>query len=271
MRPEVIIATPDLAGRARDLQEAAGSIRATIGIGAGHGLDHDYEQVLGRATPFERPLRDPDEAVLVCSTSGTSGTPKAVVHTQRTTATGYRPLIDRFEVDDGSHVVTGLPMYFATAYSGWTLSFVAGAQQSMIPAFDPRSYVDLVEAVQGTHAFLGPAPVNYIIDAGIDLASARVPALPLDGWSTVRPDAPPHARRCSGSPGRDPVRHDRSVDRDFTHRIGVHRHRRHVVTALPLDWQAVRGARRASRRRRTVSSCRSTASPAASSSSPGAS
>src|SRR5207302_4821908 len=103
------------------------------------------------------PLREPDETVLVCSTSGTSGNAKAVQHTQRTTATGYQPLIDRFEVDEASHIVTGLPMYFATAYSGWTMSFVAGAQQSMIPAFEPGTYVDLVEAVHGSHAFLGPA------------------------------------------------------------------------------------------------------------------
>ena len=166
----MIIATPDLAASAREIQTYVSSVRTTIGVGHGHGLEHDYEDVLAHATPSERPLRDPDETVLVCSTSGTSGNAKAVRHTQRTTAAGYRPLIERFEVDETSHIVTGLPMYFATAYSGWTMSFVAGAQQSMIPAFDPQSYVDLVEAVQGSHAFLGPAPVNYIMDAGIDLS-----------------------------------------------------------------------------------------------------
>lgn len=170
VKPEVIIATPDLAPAVREIQTFVPSLRTTIGVGEGHGLEHDYEGVLARATPSERALRDPDETVLVCSTSGTSGTAKAVRHTQRTTASGYLPLIERFEVDESSHIVTGLPMYFATAYSGWTMSFVAGAQQSMIPAFDPRSYVDLVEAVHGSHAFLGPAPVNYIMDAGTDLS-----------------------------------------------------------------------------------------------------
>ena len=170
VEPDVIIATPDLAASAREIQTNVPSVRTTIGVGDGHGLEHDYEDVLAHATPSERPLRDPDETVLVCSTSGTSGNAKAVRHTQRTTASGYLPLIERFGSTSRRTSSPGLPMYFATAYSGWTMSFVAGAQQSMIPAFDPHSYVDLVEAVQGSHAFLGPAPVNYIMDAGIDLS-----------------------------------------------------------------------------------------------------
>ena len=183
--------------------------------------------VLARATPSERPLRDPDETVLVCSTSGTSGNAKAVCHTQRTTASGYQPLIERFEVDETSHIVTGLPMYFATAYSGWTMSFVAGAQQSMIPGVRPTGYVDLVEAVQGSHAFLAPAPVNYIMDAGIDLSRLRsLRCLSMGG-------APCDPRRLQtlvdvlGDRVADPVRDDRSVDRDVTRRIGV----RHSPTA----------------------------------------
>ena len=100
VNPDVIIATPDLAASAREIQTNVSSVRTTIGVGDGHGLEHDYEEALALATPSERPLRDPDETVLVCSTSGTSGNAKAVQHTQRTTATGYQPLIDRFEVDD---------------------------------------------------------------------------------------------------------------------------------------------------------------------------
>ena len=170
VQPDAVIATADLAPRVGEIGALVPSLRITIGIGAGHELQYDYEDLLAAANPVERELRDPDETVLVCSTSGTSGNAKAVRHTQRTTATGYLPLIERFEVERSSHIVTGLPMYFATAYSGWTMSFIAGAQQSMIPAFDPRSYVDLVEAVRGSHAFLGPAPVIYIMDAGIDLS-----------------------------------------------------------------------------------------------------
>jgi len=40
-----------------------------------------------------------------------------------------------FEVGTDSHFVTGLAMYFATAYSGWTMSFVAGANHTLMPAY----------------------------------------------------------------------------------------------------------------------------------------
>jgi long-chain acyl-CoA synthetase len=174
VKPEVLIATSDHMARARELQTWMPSLRTVIGLGDAAGAaDHDYDALLARASAYERPLRDVSETVLVCSTSGTSGVAKAVTHTPRATAAGYDPLIERLEVDASSHFVTGLPMYFAGAYSGWTMSFVAGAAQSILPAFDPHAYVDLVEAVGGTHALLGPAPVNMIMDAGIDLDRLR--------------------------------------------------------------------------------------------------
>ena len=168
-QPEALIVSADQAKVARALQQRLSGIGHLIGVGDGHGLADDYERLLASVTPFERDVRDPGERALICSTSGTSGRAKAVMHTQATTATGYRPLIDRFDVDEDSKIVTGLAMYFAPAYSGWTMSFVAGAQQTIMPAFDPVAYVDLVEEVGGTHAFLGPTPVYFIMDAGVDL------------------------------------------------------------------------------------------------------
>jgi long-chain acyl-CoA synthetase len=170
VQPEVVIASAEHVGRARELQAAVPSLRAVIGLGDAAGAaDHDYNTLLAHASAHERPIRDVSETVLVCSTSGTSGAAKAVTHTPRATATGYGPLIELLEVDPSSHFVTGLPMYFAGAYSGWTMSFVAGAMQTILPAFDPHAYVDLVEAVGASHALLGPAPVYMIMDAGIDL------------------------------------------------------------------------------------------------------
>ena len=250
VKPDVIIATPDFAVSARDVQAIVPSVRNTIGVGNGHGLEHDYEAVLARATPSERPLRDPDETVLVCSTSGTLGNAKAVRHTQCTTASGYQPLIERFEVDETSHVVTGLPMYFATAYSGWTMSFVAGAQQSLIPAFDPHGYVDLVEAVQGSprvpRARAGQLhPGRWHRTEPTDVSSISLP-----GWRALRPSATADTGRRARRPRGHPVRDDRSLDRDIARRIRVRHSRPRAVAAPPIDRPAIRRSRRADRRRR---------------------
>ena len=119
--------------------------------------------------PEEGPIRSTDEAVMICSTSGTTGAAKAVIHTQATTASAYRPLIERFEFGEDDHMVTGLGMYFASAYAGWTFSFIAGARHTLLPSFDPRGWVEMVEATKATHGFLGPTPVYFIVDAGISL------------------------------------------------------------------------------------------------------
>jgi acyl-CoA synthetase (AMP-forming)/AMP-acid ligase II len=169
VKPEILLVTNEYAARGRELQTLVPSIRHLIGIGTGHGLPLDYERMLAKADPTEHPLRDVDELAMISATSGTSGQPKAVEHTQRTTASGYAPLIERFEVDEDSHFVTGLAMYFATAYAGWTASFIAGAKHTIMPAYSPRGWVELVRDTGATHGFLGPTPVYMIMDAGIDL------------------------------------------------------------------------------------------------------
>jgi acyl-CoA synthetase (AMP-forming)/AMP-acid ligase II len=171
--PEILLVTSEYVMRAEELQTLVPSIRHVIGIGAGHGLTLDYDTLLERADPSEPPLRDVDELLVISATSGTSGQSKAVQHTARTTATGYAPLIERFEIDEDAHFVTGMAMYFATAYSGWTASFIAGAKHTIMPAYSPSGWVDLVEQSRGTHGFLGPTPVYMIMDAGIDLGRLR--------------------------------------------------------------------------------------------------
>ena len=167
--PEILLVSAENATRASELQKAVPTIRHVIGIDEGHGLGLDYERLLAGARPSQPSLRDVDELVLISATSGTSGDAKAVMHSQRTTASAYAPLMERFGIGDDSRFVTGLAMYFATAYAGWTASFMAGAQQTLLPSFSPTSWVEIVEKSAATHGFLGPTPVNMIMDAGIDL------------------------------------------------------------------------------------------------------
>jgi acyl-CoA synthetase (AMP-forming)/AMP-acid ligase II len=173
LAPEFLLATAENVARGKDLQLRVPSIRHVIGIGEGHGLPMDYDRLLARAQPTERSLRDVDELVLISATSGTSGEAKAVQHTQRSTASAYAPLIERFEIGQDAHFVTGLAMYFATAYAGWTASFIAGAQHTIMPTYSPAGWVDLVEHTGATHGFLGPTPVYMLMDSGIDMGRLR--------------------------------------------------------------------------------------------------
>jgi acyl-CoA synthetase (AMP-forming)/AMP-acid ligase II len=170
LAPEILLATPEHAKRALELQAALPCIRHLIGVGDAHRLPLDYERLLACAEPIEHGLRDVDEPVLVSATSGTSGQPKAVMHTQRSTATAYAPLIEQFEIDLDAHFVTGLAMYFATAYAGWTASFIGGGAHTIMPSYSPAGWVELVERTGATHGFLGPTPVYMIVEAGIDPA-----------------------------------------------------------------------------------------------------
>jgi long-chain acyl-CoA synthetase len=173
LAPEFLLVTAEHVVRAKELKAHVPSIRHLIGIDDGHGLAMDYERLLSRADPVERPLRDVDELVLISATSGTSGEAKAVRHSQRSTASAYAPLIQCFEIGEDAHFLTGLAMYFATAYAGWAASFIAGAQHTIMPTYSPGGWVDLAEYTGATHGFLGPTPVYMIMDAGIDMSRLR--------------------------------------------------------------------------------------------------
>ena len=137
---------------------------------------HDYEALLAAASSeYAWPKLDENEGAMLCYTSGTTGNPKGVLYSHRSTvlhaivtAHGNHASV---EIDDV--VLPVVPLFHA---QGWGLPYVAlfaGAKMVMPgPFLDPASLVSLMESERVTIA--GGVPTIWIgILALLDAAPGK--------------------------------------------------------------------------------------------------
>ncbi|CCH31121.1 class I adenylate-forming enzyme family protein [Actinosynnema sp. NPDC047251] len=121
---------------------------------------------LFRAVPGAVPPDpDPDQEAVVVFTSGTTATPKAVVHTRGSLGAALRTLATRCELGPDTRVHTdqmmlGLPALVAGAH--WTMP-----PYGFAPSADPAAVA--AGLAGATHTFLVPADLAVILDSGVAL------------------------------------------------------------------------------------------------------
>ncbi|GAB3081885.1 AMP-binding protein [Nocardioides zeae] len=142
--------------------------------------DHHSAETLGA-------LPDPDDVTIFMATSGTTGTPKLVVHTHRNTVGGTLQAIAK-EMDlDGTDVLFApSPLAHASGLQyGVRLAIALGTTLLLLDKWDPQRAADLIERYRATWA-LGATPFLY------DLS--KLPEEERQRLSTLR------AFACGGAP-----------------------------------------------------------------------
>ncbi|MBL9023572.1 MAG: long-chain fatty acid--CoA ligase [Myxococcales bacterium] len=138
----------------------------------------DYEVLLAEEAPTARPdgfgppagspFFHPDEqaAAMVCYTSGTTGNPKGVAYTHRSTVLHalVASMRDNLGVGADDVVMPVVPMFHAAA---WGLPYVAWVNGAKVvfpgPHLDPESLLDLMQAERVTFAAGVPTIWNGIL------------------------------------------------------------------------------------------------------------
>jgi acyl-CoA synthetase (AMP-forming)/AMP-acid ligase II len=150
-------------------------------VGAGHEV-HQYEELLGAAPEtFRWPEIDERSAAAMCYTSGTTGTPKGVVYSHRSTYLHSMGVClgNVFGLSDQDRVLPVVPMFHANAWGLAYASVLSGADLIMPDRFlQPEPLVRLIEAERPTIAGAVPTIwgglLQYVRANGGDLSSLRL-------------------------------------------------------------------------------------------------
>lgn len=128
------------------------------------------------ATDPEIPL-DMSDAFNLIYSSGTTGTPKGILHNHwmraaqmdRVTPNGY---------DDNARTLLSTPLYSNTTIVSFLPTLYGGSTVYLMPKFDARGYLEIVQREKITHTMLVPVQYKRIMEVPdfdrFDLSSMRV-------------------------------------------------------------------------------------------------
>lgn len=116
---------------------------------------HRYEELLAAAEPATWDVRDENQAASMCYTSGTTGNPKGVVYSHRSTYLHTMGVmaVDAVGVSETDTILPVVPMFHANAWGLAHAGVAAGANLVMPgPGMAPVPLADLIESEKVTIA-----------------------------------------------------------------------------------------------------------------------
>ncbi|MGZ4683706.1 MAG: long-chain fatty acid--CoA ligase [Acidimicrobiales bacterium] len=150
---------------------------------------HDYEDLLAAADPVEWPRLDEDRAASMCYTSGTTGNPKGVVYSHRSTwlHTAGVMMADSLGACERDTILPVVPMFHANAWGLAHAGVACGANLVMPgPDLSPPAIANLIEHEKVTVAAGVPTIWMGVLPELKGRDTSHLRAIPCGGSAVPR-------------------------------------------------------------------------------------
>jgi long-chain acyl-CoA synthetase len=130
----------------------------------------------------------PDDEFNIIYSSGTTGTPKGIVHSHAT-RNAFISDLRNFGFGSGAINLLSTPLYSNTTMVAWLPSMCFGATNVLMPKFDAQAWIELSERERVTHAMLVPVQYERILrEPALATADLSSMMLKLSTSAPLRPE-----------------------------------------------------------------------------------
>lgn len=161
------LANYDAAGTMLALKDAVPTLKTVIVQGgAAPAGTIDFDEMFGGPEPIADPPAASDPAVLAF-TSGTSASPKAVIHSNRTLACSHRALSVDCGLGADDVVLSAPPFTHIYGLNVANITLRAGGASGLMALYTPQAFAQAIAHSRPTVMFCGPAHALACIKAGL--------------------------------------------------------------------------------------------------------
>lgn len=148
-----------------------------------------YSSLFPTQAPHELPVVDPDAARLVLYTSGTTGTPKGVMHSQNSIHALVRQIGKFWHVDPGDSFFVASPIsHIGGSIYAFECPILLGAKAVLVDKWDANAALEVIARERCTH-MAGATPFLQQLLAAAQLVDTRLESLKvfICGGASVPP------------------------------------------------------------------------------------
>lgn len=185
----------DFAAMADRLRPGLPDLQHVIGVRGGSGISYESLVEAGRGRPFNRPHVDPGAVKMLLYTSGTTGRPKAVLHSHNTLTRVLDRSARHWGLKASDAMVMPSPVTHVSGYAnGLEMPFIAGSRTILMEAWNAADALALIEAHDAVGT-VAATPFLTELAAAVVAAGTRLPSLRFFacGGAAVPPDVIPAA------------------------------------------------------------------------------
>src|SRR5262247_685037 len=140
-------------------------LETVIGFDGVRGVSHDYETLVrsGPEHEVEADVED-DETTILMYTSGTTSLPKGVMLTYGDFSAYVTANVELADGTPRGAALLCAPLYHIAGTTNMMTTLWTGRRLVIMPQFEPRAWLDLIERERITHAFVVPTMLKHLLD-----------------------------------------------------------------------------------------------------------